>query len=97
MSKSERQSVRDELYDHLMCKYETNLAIGMDEEKATEEAIDALGNKSVLKENLQKVHWYYPAQSLKSALNMLIISMVMPAKMRKYISDCDPEEMKDEK
>ncbi len=78
MSKSERQSVRDELYDHLMCKYETNLAIGMDEEKATEEAIDALGNKYVLKENLQKVHWYYPAQSLKSALNMLIISMVMP-------------------
>lgn len=78
MSKSERESVRDELYDHLMCKYETNLAIGMDEEKAAEEAIDALGSKSKLKENLQDVHWYYPAQSLKSAMYILLFGLLMP-------------------
>ncbi len=68
--------MRDELYDHLMCRYETNLAVGMDEEKATEEAINALGNKSNLKETLQKVHWYYPAEALKKAINWLLISML---------------------
>lgn len=78
MSKSERQSVRDELYDHLMCKYETNIACGMDEEKAAECAVDDLGNKSALKENLQKVHWYYPAQSLKSAFYLLILGFTAP-------------------
>lgn len=78
MSKSERESVRDELYDHLMCKYETNLACGMDEEKATEEAIDALGSKSKLKEKLQGVHWYYPAQSLKSAMYFLLFGLLLP-------------------
>lgn len=81
MSKRERQSVRDELYDHLMCKYETNLAVGMDEEKAAESAINDLGNKNELKENLQKVHWYYPAQSLKSAINILVIGLIAPLVM----------------
>lgn len=78
MSKSERQSVRDELYDHLMCKYETNIACGMDEEKAAKNAIYDLGNKATLKENLQKVHWYYPAQSLKSAFYLLILGFTAP-------------------
>lgn len=78
MSKREREGVRDELYDHLMCKYETNLAIGMDEEKAAESAINDLGNKNVLKEKLQKVHWYYPAQSMKTAFYCLIVALIAP-------------------
>ncbi len=78
MSKKERQNVRDELFDHLMCKYETNLAIGMDEEKAAESAINDLGDKKSLKEKLQKVHWYYPAQSMKTAFYYLIVAMIAP-------------------
>lgn len=78
MSKKERQNVRDELFDHLMCKYETNLAIGMDEEKATESAINDLGNKNALKEKLQKVHWYYPAQSMKTAFYYLVMALIAP-------------------
>lgn len=78
MSKKERQNVRDELYDHLMCKYETNLAIGMDEEKAAESAINDLGNKNTLKEKFQKVHWYYPAQSIKTAFYCLIVALIAP-------------------
>lgn len=78
MSGKERQNVRDELFDHLMCKYETNLAIGMDEEKAAESAIDDLGNKNSLKESLQKVHWYYPAQSMKTAFYYLIMALIAP-------------------
>ncbi len=78
MSKKERQNVRDELFDHLMCKYETNLAIGMEEEKAVESAINDLGDKDSLKEKLQKVHWYYPAQSLKTAFYYLIVALIAP-------------------
>ncbi|MBE6770813.1 MAG: hypothetical protein E7547_01550 [Ruminococcaceae bacterium] len=78
MSKGEKQRVRDELYDHLMCKYEINIACGMNEEKAAENAISDLGSKTVLKENLQKVHWYYPEQSIKSAMYLLILGLISP-------------------
>ncbi len=72
MSKKERQNVRDELLDHLMCKYETNLAIGMDEEKAVESAINDLGDKNTLKFKLSQVHSYYPNLSMKKAMDLLI-------------------------
>lgn len=78
MSKGERQSVRDELYDHLMCRYETNLAVGMDEEKAAEKAVESLGDKNTLKFKLQKVHWYYPALTLKKALSFLTFALISP-------------------
>ncbi len=78
MSKAERQSVRDELYDHLMCRYETNIAVGMSEDEAEEKAVEALGNKSALKDKFQKVHWYYPVQSLRTAFYILILSMTLP-------------------
>ena len=38
ISKRERENARNELYDHLMCTYECNLAQGMDEEHAAIEA-----------------------------------------------------------
>ena len=38
ISKRERENARNELYDHLMCIYECNLAQGMDEEHAAIEA-----------------------------------------------------------
>ena len=77
MSKSERQSVRDELFDHLMCRYETNLAIGMDEEKATESSINDLGDKTVIKHRLSQVHSYYPKLSMKKAMNLLILGFCL--------------------
>ena len=77
MSKKERQNVRDELFDHLMCKYETNLAIGMDEEKAVESAINDLGDKNTLKFKLSQVHSYYPNLSMKKAMNLLILGFCL--------------------
>lgn len=77
MSKSERQNVRDELFDHLMCKYETNLAIGMDEEKAAQSAINDLGDKDALKFKLSQVHSYYPNLSMKKAMNLLIFGFCL--------------------
>ncbi len=77
MSKKEKQNVRDELFDHLMCKYETNLAVGMDEEKAAENAINDLGDKDTLKFRLSQVHSYYPNLSVKKAMNLLILGYVL--------------------
>lgn len=76
MLKSERQSVRDELYDHLMCRYETNLAVGMDEETAAESAINDLGDKNTLRFKLSQIHYYYPKLSTKKAMNLLIFGYI---------------------
>ena len=77
MSKSERQSVRDELYDHLMCRYETNVAVGMSEDEAEEKAVEALGDKSDLKFKLSQVHSYAPKPTLKKAMNLLILGYIL--------------------
>lgn len=76
-SKIEQEELQDELYDHLMTKYEINLAIGLDEEEATENAIKALGNKDAFKNAIAKVHKSYPSQTLKGALNGLSISFLL--------------------
>lgn len=72
--KSERERVRDELYDHLMCKYETNIACGMEEEKAVEAAIKDLGDAEKLKSDLGAVHGYAPKTAMKKALEGLRFS-----------------------
>ncbi len=77
MSKKERQNVRDELFDHLMCKYETNLAMGMDEDCAAQSAINDLGDKTVIKYRLSQVHSYYPNLSMKKAMNLLIFGFCL--------------------
>ncbi|MBQ4603834.1 MAG: hypothetical protein IJB16_04445 [Clostridia bacterium] len=77
MSQKERQSVRDELYDHLMCKYEINLAVGHDEEQAEKKAIEELGDVSTLRFKLGQVHSYAPKPSLKKAMNLLIFGYVL--------------------
>ncbi len=77
MSKGERQSVRDELYDHLMCRYEINLAVGLDEEQAEKKAIEELGNASTLRFKLGQVHSYAPKPTLKKAMNLLIFGYVL--------------------
>ncbi len=77
MLKSERKSVRDELYDHLMCRYETNLAVGMDEEQAEKSAVADLGDASMLRFKLGQVHSYAPRPTLKKSMNLLILGYVL--------------------
>lgn len=72
ISKTESQNVRDEIYDHLMCKYETNLAVGLDDEQAEKKAVEELGDISTLRFKLGQVHSYAPKLSLKKAMNLLI-------------------------
>ena len=75
--KSARENVRDELYDHLMCKYETNIACGLDENDAAESAVKELGDISALKFRLGAVHGYAPKPTLKKAMNLLIAGFVL--------------------
>lgn len=77
MSKSEKQTVRDELYDHLMCKYEINLAVGLDDEQAEKRAIEELGDVSTLRFKLGQVHSYAPKPTMKKAMNLLTVGYVL--------------------
>lgn len=77
MLNKERQNVRDELYDHLMCKYETNLAVGLDDEQAEKKAVEELGDISLLRFKLGQVHSYAPKPTMKKAMNLLIVGYLL--------------------
>lgn len=66
--KSERNEVREELYDHLMSIYETNLACGMTEDEAEENAIDHLGDTLALKKDLNTIHQKNPLKMFTNGL-----------------------------
>lgn len=74
--KSEQERVRDELYDHLMCKYETNIACGLDEEQAVESAIKDLGDVKKMKKDLGSVHGFAPKPAMKKAMEYLFVGYV---------------------
>lgn len=72
ISKRERENTRNELYDHLMCTYECNLARGMDEEHAAIEAENSMGDRNDVKTKLGQVHASFPELRFKSALALVI-------------------------
>ena len=72
ISDRERENARNELYDHLMCIYECNLARGMDEEHAAIEAENSMGDKNDVKTKLGQVHASFPELRFKSALALVI-------------------------
>ncbi len=73
ISDRERENARNELYDHLMCTYECNLAQGMNEEKAAIEAENSMGDKNDVKTKLGQVHASFPELRFKSALALVIV------------------------
>lgn len=85
-SADERQSVRDELYDHLMCLYEKNTAVGMDEEAAAKEAMNTLGNADELRHELSLVHSYSPNESMNRAVALLIAGFVFSSFQLNFFS-----------
>lgn len=72
ISKRERENARNELYDHLMCIYECNLARGMDEEHAAIEAENSMGDRNAVRAQLEQVHASFPELRFKSALALVI-------------------------
>lgn len=73
ISKRERENVRNELFDHLMCTYECNLARGMDEDRAATEAENSMGDRNVVRTRLEQVHASFPELEFKSALTLVIV------------------------
>lgn len=75
--KSEQEIVRDELYDHLMCKYETNIACGLNDAQAVESAIKDLGDVEKMKNELGAVHGFAPKPAMKRALGILRVGYML--------------------
>lgn len=73
ISKRERENVRNELFDHLMCTYECNLARGMDEKRAATEAENSMGDRETVRTRLGQVHASFPELEFKSALTLVIV------------------------
>ena len=71
--KSERRDAMDELYDHLIKKYETNLACGMTEDEAEDDAVNQLGDLDIVKENLMKIHRKNPGMLFVNSFSNLTI------------------------
>ena len=76
ISKRERKNARNELYDHLMCIYECNLARGMDEEHAAIEAENSMGDRNAVRAQLEQVHASFPELDFKKALTIVTVGFV---------------------
>lgn len=76
ISKRERENARNELYDHLMCIYECNLARGMDEEHAAIEAENSMGDRNAVRAQLEQVHASFPELDFKKALALVTVGFV---------------------
>ena len=76
ISKRERENARNELYDHLMCIYECNLAQGMDEEHAAIEAENSMGDRNAVRAQLEQVHASFPELDFKKALALVTVGFV---------------------
>ena len=76
ISKRERENTRNELYDHLMCTYECNLARGMDEEHAAIEAENSMGDRNAVRAQLEQVHASFPELDFKKALALVTVGFV---------------------
>ena len=76
ISDRERENTRNELYDHLMCTYECNLAQGMDEEHAAIEAENSMGDRNAVRAQLEQVHASFPELDFKKALALVTVGFV---------------------
>ena len=71
-SKSKREDVIEELLGHLEDNYERNLAVGMNENEAREDAINKMGDGDTLAYRLSAIHSYSPLKAMNSAFISLI-------------------------
>lgn len=71
-SRPMREDIMEELTNHLEDNYERNLAVGMTEEEARQNAIDKMGDSDALSYRLSAVHSYSPLNAMSSAFFSLI-------------------------
>ncbi|MBR4726476.1 MAG: hypothetical protein IK080_01135 [Clostridia bacterium] len=73
-SPQDREDVRAELYDHLLSRYEIDVATGMTEEEAEADAEQALGDRELLHKSLTKLHRKTATDRLRTAFILLALS-----------------------
>ena len=76
--KSERKKaeIQEELLSHLTETYEQNIAVGMDDMTAQENAIERMGNKEELKEQFAALYSVSPPDYMRSSINFLIFGIL---------------------
>ncbi|MCH5191926.1 MAG: hypothetical protein J1F23_07155 [Oscillospiraceae bacterium] len=76
--KSERKKteIKEELLSHLTETYGQNIAVGMDDVTAQENAIERMGNKDELKEQFAALYSISPPDYMRSSINFLIFGIL---------------------
>ena len=75
-SRPRREEVEEELLCHLEDNYERNLAVGMSDDEAKENAIAKMGDSKVLSYRLSAVNSYSPLNAMSSAFFELIAGYI---------------------
>ncbi len=75
-SRPMREEVMEELSGHLEDNYERNLAVGMSEDEARQNAIDKMGDREALAYRLSAVHSYSPLKEMNSSFVQVIIGFI---------------------
>lgn len=76
-SRQKREDVAEELFCHLEDNYERNLAVGMSEEEARQDAISKMGDSTTLAYRLANIHSYSPLTAMSSAFVALICGYIL--------------------
>ncbi len=71
-SKHKRAEIEEELLCHLEDNYERNLAVGMSEEEAREDAVNKMGSTETLAYRFGELYSYSPLKAMSSAVATLI-------------------------
>ena len=76
-SRPRREEIIEELTNHLEDNFERNLAVGMTEQEAKEDAINKMGDRDTLSYRLAAVNSYSPLKAMSSAFFALIAGYIL--------------------
>ncbi len=77
MSSKKKAEVRDEYYSHLLEEYERYTYLGKSHVEAQACAVDAMGDKDILKEQFGELYSIIPFKYMKSSLNLIMWGMLL--------------------
>ncbi len=73
-NKKKIAEIEEELLTHLEDNYERNIAVGMSEEQAREDAVSKMGNRETLAYRLGQLYSFSPVKAMNSALIMFTVA-----------------------
>ena len=75
-SERKKAEIEEELLSHLMEAYNQNIAVGMDDMAAQENAIECMGDKEKLKNQFAALYSISPPDYMRSSINFLIFGIL---------------------